>query len=188
MGTEPVATGTLDRSDVLEAPAWFTITLDTPYTNETDSSVYLVFEMELLTSGNGGWNNYSFSNLSSYNEGHLIYWMGNNYEISPGKDLTFRILDTPPAPPAPNELSAPEVEISFTPAAPDRSASVDVLIRDSVEGFDYTLYLTEDLLLPKENWDILGPSESGYGGVLNWGLSAIELPDQMFFYIKIDPN
>jgi hypothetical protein len=351
IGNEPVATGTLDRSDVSEAPAWFTITLDTPYTNETGSAVYLVFEIELLTSGDDGWNNYSFSNLSSYSEGHLIYWTGSYYAISDGEDLTFRILDASPVPnemkqegttgagriatgvgqsiilpsglsitaiqlyidqthssygasdialqlweterengdfirsgessvalgslakeeigstpvwvtvplntpysnttpdsielvfdfiisssdldgvnyysasdldaytygsqvywskknqhyedespldltfrvvtevSSLNEASAPEVEISHTPASPSSLASIEVLIRDSVEGFDYTLYSTEDLSLPKEDWDIVsGSSQSGYGGVVNWGIADTEFSGSKFFYVKINQN
>lgn len=349
IGSQPVATGTLDRSDVSEAPGWFTITLDAPYTNETGSSVYLAFEMELLTSGNGGWNNYSFSNLNSYNGGHLTSWTGSYYAISAGEDLTFRILDAAPVPneikqeemhgagpvatgvgqsiilpaglsitaiqlhidqthssygasdialqlweterengdfirsggssvasgslakeeigttpgwvtvlldspysnasPAPvelvfdfivsssdldgvnyysdsdlssytdgtrvywsegdqlyedqspydftfrvivevssgNEPSAPEVEISYTPAASSRLARVEILIRDSVEGFDYTLYSTEDLSLPKENWDA-SPPEAGYGGIVNWPRSYGSLPDQEFFYVTVTSN
>jgi hypothetical protein len=349
IGTQPIATGTLDRSDVLEAPDWFTITLDTPYTNETGSSVYLAFEIELLTSGNDGWNNYTFSNLSSYSEGHLISWTGNYYVISAGEDLTFRILDTPLVPneimqegitgagrvasgvgqsiilpsglsitsiqlhidqthstygasdvelqlwetervngdlirsgassvasgsllkedigatpgwvtvaldtpysntspdpielvfefivsssdldgvnyysaselnaytygsqvnwsgkdqiyidlapydftfraivrvPSEDESIAPEVEISYTPAAPSRLAGIQVLIRDSVEGFDYTLYSTEDLSLPKESWDAF-PSQAGYGGVVDWGIGYSSLPDQEFFYVKVTSN
>jgi hypothetical protein len=85
------------------------------------------------------------------------------------------------------ELSAPKVELSYTPAAPSRLAGIEILIRDSVEGFDYTLYVTGDLSLPKENWNAFTP-EAGHGGAVNWPIGYSSLPDQQFFYVKVTPN
>ncbi|NJL71746.1 MAG: hypothetical protein HC888_09050 [Candidatus Competibacteraceae bacterium] len=91
---QPVATGTLDRSNVSGTPDWFTIVLDQSYTNQGPTAAYLVFEIELLTSGSDGWNNYSYSNQEPYSGGHSAYWTGSQYTIRDGQDLAFRILDS----------------------------------------------------------------------------------------------
>jgi len=93
-GSSPVATGTLNRSDLAPPQGWTTIILDKEYVNLSPAPVYLVFEIELLTSGSDGWNNYSYSNLNSFDEGYSVYWTGNQYAIRDGQDLTFRLLNS----------------------------------------------------------------------------------------------
>jgi len=183
MGTVPLATGTLDCSNVVAPPDWFTILLDNPFTNETGSPVYLVFEIELLTSGSKGWNNYSFSNLNSYSGGHSVYWDGSLYAIRDGQDLTFRILDGPVAPPVP----VPLIEIDFTPASKNQLASVEIFIRESLEGYDYTCFMSTDLIRPRDQWDKLW-TERGWGGVVSWGVGYSNLPDAHFFFVKAARN
>jgi len=53
--SEPIAEGRLDRTEI-EGPGRQTIVLDQPFFNEEEEPVYLVFDCELLTSGQGGYN------------------------------------------------------------------------------------------------------------------------------------
>jgi hypothetical protein len=186
LDSDPVASGLLDRADVAGTPDWFTILLDEPVTNNGRDPIYLVFEMELLTSGSAGWNNYSYSNQNSYDGGHSVYWSewnGNQYVIRDGQDLTFRILDELPEG---NEIPIPKLEFSFEPAAPGRLASSEVLIRESVVGYEYTCFISEDLNLPRDQWDEMW-TEIGYGGPINWGVGYGNAPTSVFFFVEVRP-
>ena len=181
IGSDPIATGILDRSAISGAPGWFTIVFDQPYTNNTSGSVYLVFEMELLTSGNGGWNNYSYSNLNSYSGGDSVYWTPNlHYAIRDGQDLTFRILDSALGFLVPQ----PRVEVLVTPASEGRLAEVDILVFESVEEYDYSGYFSYDLSTPKEQWTHFATDKGGVE-YLKWKISHTNLPRSQFFYVKV---
>lgn len=114
----------------------------------------------------------------------------SDYPWNSGLIQGFRVTSLRPilGPPV-SEPSAPTVEISYTLAAQGNPARIELLIPDSVEGFNYILYTTEDLSLPKEDWDIFPlPPQDGHGGVVNWELNAAEFSNQKFFYIKISPD
>lgn len=187
VGTAPVAEGTLDRSDVFGTPGWFTISLDVPYTNATGTEVYLVFEIELLTSGSGGWNNYSYSNLNSYSGGNSVFWNGSQYAIRDGQDLTFRILDDPSAPPNPS-FPKSSLTITVTPSVDDSTSYTSLTISDSIEGYKYTCYKTHDPSLPFEQWSKLRPTRTGHGGSLNWSYRVSTQLQAEFFLVKPEPE
>jgi hypothetical protein len=180
IGSVPVATGILDGSVVSGTPDWFTIVFDQPYTNRTSSSVYLVFEMELLTSGREGWNDYSYSNLNSYSGGHSVYWTGSRYAIQDGQDLTFRILDSGPGISVPQ----PRVEIQVTPASESKLAEVAILVFESAEGYDYSGYFSYDLSTPRDQWTHLDTDKGGYT-YIKWKIFHTNLPPSQFFYVKV---
>ena len=181
LDSQPIASGVLDRSDVSAPPDWFTIILDNSFTNSGNDPVYLVFEIELLTSGSNGWNNYSYSNSNSYNGGHSVYWSGNQYVIRDGQDLTFRVLD---AAPVIVDIPMPKVELSFDLTSSGRLASSEVLIRESVVGYEYTCFMSEDLNLPRDQWEELW-TEVGYGGPVNWGVGYRKAPSSHFFFVEV---
>lgn len=184
LGGELIATGELDRSAVFGTPDWFTINLDQSFTNSGNESVYLVFDIELLSSGSEGWNNYSYSDENSYDGGHSVYWHADNYVIRDGQDLSFRILNE-----RAEEVSVPipKVEFSFEPAAPGRLASSNVLIRESIVGFEYTCFMSEDLSLPRKQWDKMW-TEVGYGGPVDWGVGYGSVPSSIFFFVEVKPT
>jgi len=186
LDSQPITSGVLDRVDVADTPDWFTIPLEEVFTNNSQEPIYLVFEIELLTSGAGGWNNYSYSNQNSYSDGHSVYWSewnGNQYVIRDGQDLAFRILDGPSGE---DDIPLPKVEFSFEPAAPGRLASSEVLIRESVVGYEYTCFMSEDLNLPRDQWDKMW-TEIGYGGPVNWGVGYGSVPTSVFFFVEVKP-
>jgi hypothetical protein len=91
----PEASGVLLRDSVIGMPpSWFRLTLDQPYTNETPYPEELVFDLELLTSGRDGWNNYSFSDHNPYSYGSRVSWSDSSGEYSESSsiDLAFRII------------------------------------------------------------------------------------------------
>jgi probable HAF family extracellular repeat protein len=184
LSNEPIAIGELDKSAISGTPDWFTIDLDQPFTNSGEEAVYLVFEIELLTSGSEGWNNYSYSDENSYNGGHSVYWHADNYVIRDGQDLTFRILNEAAEE---NIIPIPKVEFFFDPAAPRRLASSEVLIRESVVGYEYTCFISEDLTLPRDQWDEMW-TEIGYGGPVNWGVGYGSVPSSVFFFVEVKPT
>lgn len=186
-GSHPIAAGTLSRSDVTATPGWFTIPLDTPYINSSQDPVYLVFEIELLTAGSGGWNNYSFSSSNSYSGGHSVYWSqwsGDKYVIRDGEDLTFRILNSLPDPAI--EISTPTISFERIKIHSSVITRVGLRVADSEPGYFYTLLTSEDVSIPLEFWDELG-EEEGNGNVLTWTLDYGSLPDRQFFIIKTTP-
>lgn len=184
MDSQPIASGVLDRSDVSGQPNWFTITLDNSFTNSGRDPVYLVFEIELLTSGSSGWNNYSFSNLNSYSGGHRVYWSGSQYVINDGVDLTFRILDSPPA--SAIEIAQPSISYERVEGNPYVVGRIELRVDNTQPGYFYSLLVTEDLSIPIEFWDDWG-GEEGNGGIVNWPIASGSLPDQQFFVIKATP-
>lgn len=182
-GTEPIASGVLNQDDVSGTPDWFTISLDKSFTNSGPDPVYLVFDIELITLGSDGWNDYSFSNANSYSGGHSVYWHGDQYTIRDGEDLTFRVLSEAPEE---HRIPIPRVEFSFEPASPGRLASSEVLIQESVIGFEYTCFVSEDLSLPRYEWDEMW-TEVGYGGPINWGFGYGRAPSSVFFIVEVKP-
>lgn len=98
-GVTPITSGTLLKADVEgQPPGWFSITFDTGYENSSSSSVELIFDFELLTSGASGWNEYSFSNQNPDATGSLVYWSDStaSYTESSTEDLAYRILGETP--------------------------------------------------------------------------------------------
>lgn len=179
-GASPVATGSLDRERISVVPEWYTITLDQTYTNETGEPLPMVFDVELTTSGLGGWNDYSFSNLGSYADGDSVRWSINEYVIRDGEDLTFRVLDPDPE----VDIPIPRMTIIAEPNA----TLVSILVYDSVKGFDYTLYQSNNLSSWREFFS-LNATQSGNGGALVWGYKPLSgRPDKEYFFVEITPN
>ncbi|MEM6883491.1 MAG: hypothetical protein AAF571_00560 [Verrucomicrobiota bacterium] len=168
----PVATGLLDRADISATTEWYTITLSQPYINQTPIPVYLVFEMELLTAGLSGWNNYSFSNQESYTDGHAVYWSGSEYVIRDGIDQAFRILDSVPA-------EKPKVEITLDPA----QSLITISVPNTAVGYEYTCFVDNDLSRPIEYWQNVS-TQPGNGGVINWYFHINNNPATQFYYIE----
>jgi len=133
-GNEPLAAGTLDRSAVTATPGWFTITLDQSFTNASTEDAYLVFEIELLTSGGDGWNNYSYSDANSYAGGHSVVRSGDEYVIQDGEDLTFRILE--------DSTTAPVAEFvqSTLLAEEDRQYDLEISISSNLAEPGYLYF------------------------------------------------
>lgn len=183
----PIATGMLYRASVVGTPNWFTVALDRPYTNSSPDAVSLLFELELLTSGLGGWNNYSFSNQDPYQNGGLYHWdssrryFANSTSVS--MDFAFRILGTPPEPPP----APPVVEIERIPATDYDPAFIEFFIRESVVGFTYTCYITDTLATPPDQWNI-SSTEFGNGGRLSWRFMIDSGPSTRFVQIRATEN
>ncbi len=177
MDAEPVATGTLDRSQVVGTPGWYTVMLNTPFINNTGSPVYLVFDMELLTSGSGGWNNYSYSNQNSYSGGHSVGWSGaqSRYSIRDTQDLTFRILDAAPE---------PTIHVAVTPAAQGQSAYAEIVVTNAMVGYDYTCCMSGNPGQAKYLWNRLS-TKQGTGSALTWKLTYPATIERYFFYVEM---
>ena len=97
--------------------------------------------------------------------------------------VTDAFLDGTPAPAVP----VPIVEIEFTPASQYHLASVEIIIRNSVQGYDYTCFSSKDLLSPKSQWKRLW-TQRGWGGVVDWVVGYSDLPDAHFFYVEVTRN
>jgi hypothetical protein len=187
VGTDPLATGTLNRTSVSGTPNWFTVPLDRTYTNSSPEAIRLVFELELLTSGASGWNDYSFSNQNPYADGGAVYWdrykerfIDLNRE---NVDMAFRILGSVPEP----QPAWPLVEVEKIPESASEAASLEFFIRESVVGYDYTCFTTEDLATPLEEWheDF---TETGNGRRLSWSFKIATSPRTLFIQIRASPN
>ena len=100
------------------------------------------------------------------------------------QDLAFRILDDLAEE---NRIPLPKVEFSFEPAEPGRLASFEILIRESVDGYEYICFTSEDLELPRDQWDEMW-TEIGYGGPVNWGVEYGSVPSSVFFFVEVKPK
>ena len=147
LGDTPVASGTLDRSEVTTTPAWYTIELDTPFTNNTPDPVYMVFELELLTYGADGWNDYSFSKMLAYSNGHQVYWSTSQQEYINNDhvfDMTFRILDSTDTAALDFEYDV-NTEDGYVEITAYVGHSSEIIIPEYIDGFDVR-YLRNGML------------------------------------------
>ena len=176
-GAEPVATGLLEKQDVTDTPGWFVFQLDQDYVNNTGAPVYLVFEVELLTSGADGWNNYSFSDQDNYADGHSVRWSGSQYSIRNGEDLAFRILGREASPPIP----LPKIKLAVS----KEIQLVTIVVPVSVEGFRYICYRTSVFTYRTQ----VSSTESGDGAPIVWFLQFMTgLPDREFYFVEVTPE
>jgi len=179
---QPVATGTLNKSDVSGTPNWFTIILEQSYTNNAPDSVYMVFEIELLTSGSEGWNNYSYSNQEPYDGGHSVYWTGSQYAIRDGQDLTFRILNS--APTEGPEIAVPEISFENITWHATYNARTVVSLRETDEDYFYYLHASDSLSDPQSEWEIIDGAPGRSGREIYFNEYYISAPEKRFFRIS----
>lgn len=173
---EPITSGLLDRDAIGGVPGWQTIVLDSSFSNDSDQPIELVFEVELLTSGANGYNDYSFSNEGPYNDGYSVFWDGSEYVIRDGQDLAFRILGDVPATPL------ADLKVTASPS----SQLVTIVVPESISGFNYTCYSSQTMTSWTQVWD----TKSGNGSSLTWYIQHVNhFPDQNFFKVetKVEP-
>ncbi|MEM8954857.1 MAG: hypothetical protein AAGD22_11955 [Verrucomicrobiota bacterium] len=181
VGLAPLTSATLLKSSVDgNTPGWFTMIFDTPIENSGPHTMELVFDFALLTSGSAGFNNYSFSNEDSYQEGARVYWSSfqSKYSESSSVDLTFRILGS---------IGPPRIDISVAPASTGQLASVTIMVPNSIRDISYTCYESENVGVPKQTWDVLG-TQLGTGRVIEWKIEYGSMPLKRFFFVEAVEN
>lgn len=181
-GNAPVATGAFTANEIGNVPGWITVYLDKPYVNESGGAVLLAFELELLSAGTGGWNDYSFSAQNSFAAGYAVYWENQLYAIRDGVDMTFRVLDAAPEFP----FVAPRLKLDFSPPAkPGGLSKVVLQLGEWVPGYRYTCFSSEDLSLPKELWQ-RGSMIEATAKPPRWEISYSSMPGALFYFVEIE--
>ena len=173
-GNSPVATGQLDRENITDPPGFYAFPLDANYVNTSGAPIYLVFEVDLLTSGSDGYNNYSFTEQDDYADGHAVRWSGSRYNLRDGQDLTFRILGTVLPPPPPT----PELSISVNPTR----QLIIITVPNAIDGFLYTCYRTRDFRSRFKT----GSTQRGNNLAINWKVQyPAEPPEREFYFVEV---
>lgn len=182
-GTQPLATGILQKTAVVgNTPGWFEVTLNPPYVAAGNSTEELVFDIELLTSGTNGWNDYSLSQENVFKNGSRVGWStaGSVYTENATVDLAFKIAGDPPIAPL-----VPKALLILPAGLSDPGQSISYQLTGTLAHTSYTLRKSENLVSPIAQWFPVS-TQTSTGDRLEWLIPYEPAVPKLFFAVTTD--
>ena len=184
----PPITSRIIYKDVLQlgVPVEIDVYFSQPYT-QTAGEVLAFTILESSGGGSNGWNEYGMTSGNVYTQGSQFYGYASDGTYTEGtNDFAFSTIiegDAVVVEPPVVEIPVPIVNFTFEPAYINGFASSELSIPETIAGYEYICYYTENFTVPIDQWSAF--HQTGTGGPMSWSLGYLHEPTSLFFYVEV---